>query len=105
VSWLLRLAALLFLVYLLGRVWRWFWTVGWKRLMVFTVDKTVGRAEQSVAPPAYEGTVVRDPVCGTHVDVQLAVQETFKGQTYSFCSEKCRDTFCQRQRGLVDKTG
>lgn len=104
-SWLLRFAALIALVYLLGWAWRWFWTVGWKRLVVFTVEKTVERAEPPATPQAYEGTVKRDPVCGMHVDVQLAVQETLEGQTYYFCSESCRDAFCERQRGLVDKTG
>lgn len=104
-NWLLRLAVLIALLYLLGRAWRWFWTVGWKRLVVFTVEKTAERAERSVPPPAYEGTVKRDPVCGMHVDVQVAVEEILDGRTFYFCSENCREAFRERQRGLVDKTG
>lgn len=35
-----------------------------------------------------------DPVCGMQVDEQnSAIQETYGGKTFHFCSEECRQTF------------
>lgn len=101
-TWLLRLAAVVAGLYLLRRLWRWFLTTGWKRLFVYTVEK----ATPAPAPPAdYVGTFQRDPVCGTHVDSEVAVRDTFDGQTFYFCSPACRDTYRARQREIVHKTG
>lgn len=103
--WLLRLAVLLAVVLLLRRLWRWFWTVGWKRLFAYTVE----RAERPPASSRLEprrGVMKRDPVCGTFVDVELAVRDTAAGgETLHFCSERCRDLHRERQRLPVEKTG
>lgn len=92
-TWLLRLAALLVAFLLLSWLWRWFWRTGWKRLFHYTLD----RMERPAAPPTRHGTVKRDPVCGTYVDVAVSVQEHAHGETLHFCSERCRDTYCARQ--------
>ncbi len=37
--------------------------------------------------------LVRDPVCGVYIDEEVAIKLVYKGETYYFCSEKCRDEF------------
>ena len=39
-------------------------------------------------------TAVKDPVCGMEIDVATAAAHTeHAGQTYSFCSSRCKDKF------------
>lgn len=99
--WLLRLAALVAAVLLLRWLWSWFWSSGWKRLLVYAT----GKMERPPLPSAHHGSVQRDPVCGTYVDVEVAVQGTANGQTFYFCSEDCRDAYRARQQERIDKTG
>lgn len=88
--WLLRLLAVAAAFVLVRWLWHWFWSVGLKRLL----ERTMGRMEP---PPGSQdsgprrGVMKRDPVCGTYVDVELSVKETFGGETLHFCSERCRD--------------
>jgi YHS domain-containing protein len=35
-------------------------------------------------------TTATDPVCGMTVDVQNAIQSTYLGESYYFCSEDCK---------------
>ena len=42
------------------------------------------------APPAREGDMVRDPVCGTWIDRRLALPARRGGEAISVCSENCR---------------
>lgn len=92
-TWLLRLGALLVGFLILRWLWLWFWRSGWKRLF----DYTLGKVNRPPVPPARHGTIKRDPVCGTFVDVELAVRETDGRQTLYFCSERCRDAHRARQ--------
>ena len=41
-------------------------------------------------PPAVQGEMVRDPVCGTWIDRRLALAAKSSGQWVPVCSEKCR---------------
>jgi len=79
--WLLRLAALAAAFFFLRWVVSWLWGAGRKR---------------GAAPPARRGTLVRDPVCGTHVDAEFSLRETVNGQAVHFCSEHCRDSYRAR---------
>jgi Cu+-exporting ATPase len=37
---------------------------------------------------------VKDPVCGMEIDpATAAATEEYEGQTYSFCSQSCHDSF------------
>lgn len=92
-NWLLRLAALVAVVLLLRWLWLWFWRHGWTRLFLSTLERT----RPSSAPSVRTGTFKRDPVCGTHVDVQLSVQENVDGRILHFCSERCRQAYRARQ--------
>ncbi|MFQ5696557.1 MAG: hypothetical protein ACE5HB_11250 [Terriglobia bacterium] len=89
-NWLLRLAAFLLALVFLRWLWRW----GLERLF--------GEAARRVAPqasrPERQGTVKRDPICGTFVDVELSLQEKAGAETLHFCSERCRETYRSRRR-------
>jgi hypothetical protein len=47
----------------------------------------IGRRE---TPRAREADMIRDPVCGTWIDRQLAVPARRGGETVAVCSETCR---------------
>jgi YHS domain-containing protein len=83
--WLLRLAALVAAFYLLRELVRW----AWRNLFA-----------APAAPPqpsVRRGTVRRDPVCGTYVDVEVSVQAQEDGEVLHFCSTRCRDAYYARQ--------
>ncbi|MFQ5724414.1 MAG: hypothetical protein ACE5G6_07965 [Terriglobia bacterium] len=99
-TWLLRLAALVAALLLLRGLWLWFWRVGWKRLLGYTLE----RARPPGAPPR-TGTFKRDPVCGTHVALELSLQETMDGEVFYFCSQRCRELYRVRRARQVRTTG
>jgi len=37
--------------------------------------------------------MVKDPVCGTYVSLDLAIPAKKEGRTYHFCSKECRNKF------------
>jgi hypothetical protein len=49
-----------------------------------------GSAGGGTRPPALEGEMVRDPVCGTWLDRRLAVAARRGAETVPVCSEDCR---------------
>lgn len=104
-TWLLRAAALVAALLLLRWLWLWFWSRmlrgGWKRLFDYTLE----RARPPGPPPARTGTFKRDPVCGTHVALELSLQETMDGEVFYFCSERCRELYRVRRARRVRTTG
>lgn len=88
-TWLLRLGSLLAAFFLLRWLWSWFWRGGWQRMFLYFF----GRAQRPLTPGVRHGTIKRDPVCGTFVDIELSVQERADGETLHFCSERCRDAY------------
>jgi YHS domain-containing protein len=101
VTWLLRLAILVLIVLALRSVLRWLLAAGWKHM----VSRAVDRVEQAQKPAERVGAVEKDPVCGTHVDVELALQERTNGEILYFCSQDCRDAYHARQSSVTSKTG
>ena len=83
--WLLRFTALVAAFYLVRELVRW----AWRNL--FT--ESGARAQ----PQVRRGTVRRDPVCGTYVDVEVSVQAQEAGEALHFCSTQCRDVYQARQ--------
>jgi Cu+-exporting ATPase len=57
-----------------------------------------GKTDSSAHDPA-SADAARDPVCGMSVDRQKSLaggyKETYQGETYVFCSDKCRKQFQQ----------
>jgi len=54
------------------------------------------RQEAAQAPLSHSGELKKDPVCGTVLASELAVQGRFKGEIVHFCSAKCRDEYARR---------
>ena len=52
------------------------------------------------AAPAIAGTrrLVRDPLCGVHVDETLSIPFREEGQLLHFCSTACRDQYAGNTR-------
>jgi YHS domain-containing protein len=44
------------------------------------------------------GELKRDPVCGTYTVASNAIQHSVKGETFYFCSARCRDEFAAQRR-------
>ena len=42
-----------------------------------------------------QGTMEKDPVCGTYVDTDSALRRSFRGETKYFCSAECLEKFKQ----------
>ena len=43
----------------------------------------------------HKGLMVRDPVCGLHLPEHRAVTVVRAGETFHFCSERCRQRFVE----------
>lgn len=57
------------------------------------------RRDRPEARPPAPGPVeemVQDPVCGTWVPASQALRLEWKGQSFHFCSQECREKFRQR---------
>ena len=49
-------------------------------------------------------TVVKDPVCGMEVETASAAGHTeHAGQTYSFCSSRCKEQFDKNPAQYLEK--
>ncbi len=83
--WLLRFTALVAAFYLVRELVRW----AWRNLFA----DPAAREQQAMR----RGTVRRDPVCGTYVDVEVSVQAQEGGEVLHFCSTRCRDAYHARQ--------
>lgn len=42
-----------------------------------------------------QGTMEKDPICGTYVDTASALRHSFHGETKYFCSSECLEKFKQ----------
>jgi YHS domain-containing protein len=74
------------------------------RAVLTSVMKGIGRASsntfagvnsqqprQAQPDPRPTGELHKDPVCGTYVAESAALRRTAGGQTFYYCSEKCRE--------------
>jgi YHS domain-containing protein len=74
-------------VWLLRRVFGW---------MLQDAASTTPQRSDATVPLETPGTarrLVRDPVCGMHVDEALAIPLREGGELLHFCSFACRDTY------------
>lgn len=92
---------LLWLVFVSWSVWLLRRLVGW------LLRDAAGRAQQSAGadPEAQTASsarrLVRDPVCGMHVDETLSIPLRDGGELLHFCSMACRDTYAVNIRKLA----
>lgn len=50
-------------------------------------------AAKPSGPPPKAGELRKDPVCGTYVPADSAIQKAVGGTVYYFCSTACRDKY------------
>lgn len=89
-TWLLRVLLLL-LAFLAGRMVVSHWVRSRSRRRIRA------GAGARPAPRSVGATAVKDPVCGTYVDPELAVVLDQGSGRHHFCSEQCRDAFLRRR--------
>jgi YHS domain-containing protein len=92
-----------------ARVLLWLILVSWsisllRRLIGWMLhDAAAASARSADASPAAKTTatarrLVRDPVCGMHVDETLSIPLREGGQLFHFCSPACRDAYAVSTR-------
>lgn len=64
---------------------------GFSELMQSQSRRQSGPAAAKEVP--LTGELKKDPVCGTYTAVASSIQQTIRGQTFYFCSPKCRDKY------------
>ena len=78
------------------------WSVALVRRLLHSMlgDRATGAAPTADAAPAMAGTrrLVRDPLCGVHVDETLSIPFREEGQLLHFCSTACRDRYAGNTR-------
>jgi YHS domain-containing protein len=57
--------------------------------------------ESSSGIPAPSRRLVRDPVCGMHVDEALSIPFREEGELLHFCSPACRDAYAGNARKIA----
>ena len=55
----------------------------------------------AVQNPAAARKLVRDPICGLHVDETLSVPFRDQGELVDFCSTACRDAYVKSTKKLA----
>lgn len=64
---------------------------------MFQTTQAPAQTQRGSAVPL-TGELKRDPVCGTYTVAANAIQHSLGGQTYYFCSARCRDEFVARRK-------
>ena len=60
-----------------------------------------GESSEGIPAPAAARRLVRDPVCGTHVDEALSIPFREGGEILRFCSPACRDAYAANVRKIA----
>ncbi|SRR6266581_2195838 len=78
------------------------WSVALLRRLIRSMlgDRATAAAPAADPAPARAGTrrLVRDPLCGVHVDETLAIPFREEGQLLHFCSTACRERYAVNTR-------
>jgi YHS domain-containing protein len=69
--------------------------VGWMLHKVATPSQQSAETAAAVQTPGSSRRLVRDPVCGTHVDETLSIPFREQGELVHFCSTACRDKYAE----------
>ncbi|HEX4545054.1 MAG TPA: hypothetical protein VH110_01755 [Candidatus Acidoferrum sp.] len=67
--------------------------VGWMVQKTVTHSQQTADASTAVQTPGPSRRLVRDPVCGVHVDETLSIPLREQGELLHFCSAACRDKY------------
>jgi YHS domain-containing protein len=90
----------------------WFFVVSWsvwlfRRVFGWMLQNAASAPQQNreaSAPPETPGAsrqLVRDPVCGMHVDETLSIPLRDAGELVHFCSIACRDAYTASTKKLA----
>ena len=74
------------------------------RALLRNAEPTPSQAGQDAAAVTEPGTsrrLVRDPVCGMHVDETMSIPLRVEGELVHFCSVACRDRYAPNDRKLA----
>ncbi len=63
----------------------------------------MGSAGQAAGAQSTQAAAVIDPVCGMKVDPAKAKTATYKGKTYYFCSDACKEKFEKTPEQYIKK--
>jgi YHS domain-containing protein len=88
-NFLLRLLFLVFVFYFLQRVLR----ALFPGLFTPLGSQPTSPPSAGSAPVVKHGTMEKDPVCGTYVDVAASLKTTIEGHTRYFCSSDCLEKY------------
>lgn len=75
--------------------------VGWLLRDVATTAPRSADASQVAQTTDVARRLVRDPVCGMHVDETLSIPLRAEGQLVHFCSTACRDHYAVTVRKMA----
>jgi YHS domain-containing protein len=84
---------LLWLIFISWSVWLIRRLVGWLLRDAASAAPRSGDTSDAAETTAMARRLVRDPVCGTHVDETLSIPLREDGELLHFCSPACRDAY------------
>jgi YHS domain-containing protein len=93
-TFLSRIVRFLFWLFVVSwSVWLLRRIFGWMLQNAASTPQQNSDATAHEEPPGAARRLVRDPVCGMHVDEALAIPLREGGELLHFCSLACRDTY------------
>ena len=75
--------------------------VGWLLRSATTAGQNPTESSTSMDERQLARRLVRDPVCGMHVDETLAIPFRDEGELLHFCSPACRDAYAESTKKLA----
>jgi YHS domain-containing protein len=84
---------LLWLIFISWSVWLIRRLVGWMLRDAASATPRSGDTSDAPQTTAAARRLVRDPVCGMHVDETLSIPLREGGELFHFCSPACRDAY------------
>lgn len=86
----MRILILILLVYL-----------GYRVLKAIVMSGTTGHPPQDrESLRMVDDVMVKDPLCDTYFPKKDGIKTVIQGETLYFCSEKCRDEYLEKMRGV-----
>jgi YHS domain-containing protein len=95
-NFLARVARFLFwLLVISWSAWLLRQLVSWLLRKAAAPSQQSAEASMEVPTPGTARRLVRDPVCGMHVDETLSIPLREQGELVHFCSAECRDKYAE----------
>lgn len=64
-------------------------------------EHNTDNSQHGADKPNNQIDMVLDPVCGMYKYPENAIKQSINGKTYYFCSDNCRKSFIEKQRGFA----